>query len=134
MNIRTQTTRADRILIFLMLVCSIAALVTIFWMRSTASSAAVDVSIQVDGKEVDHYSLASMEGKTIPYETEFGKNLVRIEQGEVFIIEADCPDKLCIQEGKISKPGQVLICLPNRFMVELMSADDSEPDVDVYLR
>ena len=48
-----------------------------------------------------------------------GHNKVVISDGRVWMEEADCPDKLCMAQGKISQPGQTIICLPNRVMVTI---------------
>lgn len=132
MQFEKQTTRADRLLIALLAVASVLALVVMFGVGQSEAQA-VDVSIQVDGKEIERYSLAELEGQTKTYQTVYGKNVLRVEQGRAYILEADCPDKLCIMEGKIQHPGQILVCLPNRFLVELIGHEQSEDDVDVYL-
>ena len=43
--------------------------------------------------------------------------------------DADCPDKLCIHQGRIHKNGQWIICLPNRVAVTIEgAAEDAEWD------
>ena len=49
-----------------------------------------------------------------------GHNKVIIGDGVVWMEEADCPDKLCVNQGRISKAGQTIICLPNRIMVTII--------------
>lgn len=48
-----------------------------------------------------------------------GKNTVKIENGEVYVSYADCPDKLCMKQGKIGKNGGVIVCLPNKMTVKI---------------
>lgn len=127
------TTRADRLLILFLALVSSIALAILFFGR-TESKQTIYVSIQVDGKEIDHFSLAEEEGQTMRYKTSYGCNVVKIEQGSISVFEADCPDKLCIHQGRISRPGQVLVCLPNRFMVELRGGAEDASDVDAYLQ
>ena len=43
--------------------------------------------------------------------------------------DADCPDKLCIKQGKIDSNGQKIVCLPNKTVVEIRSEKESEDDV-----
>ena len=46
------------------------------------------------------------------------------------MIEADCHDSLCIYQGKISKVGQSLVCLPNKVMVEIKGKiEENEDDI-----
>lgn len=46
-----------------------------------------------------------------------GGNTVVIENGCAYMAEADCPDKLCIKQGKICSSAASIICLPNRVIV-----------------
>lgn len=48
-----------------------------------------------------------------------GNNIVKIENGEAYVIYADCPDKLCMKQGKISDGQHVLVCLPNEMTVSI---------------
>ena len=44
------------------------------------------------------------------------------------MIEADCPDQLCVHQKKISMNHESIICLPNRVVVEIESSENSEYD------
>lgn len=59
--------------------------------------------------------------KDAQYAIDLGEkhNLVTIQSGEVFMQEASCPDKVCINQGKKSRSGQSIVCLPNKVLVEL---------------
>ncbi len=46
-----------------------------------------------------------------------GSNTVTIEDGYVYMSYADCPDKLCIKQGKISDRSASIVCLPNKVTV-----------------
>lgn len=56
------------------------------------------------------------------------------KDGKIAFIESDCPDKVCINTGKIDKNGQFAACLPNKVVVRIVKGnieDDEEPDVVV---
>lgn len=57
-----------------------------------------------------------------------GTNLLQIKNGKVDMIEADCPDKLCVNQKAISKNGESIICLPNKVVVTVESNENSEFD------
>ena len=57
-----------------------------------------------------------------------GTNTLVIEDGAAFIEEADCPDKLCIHQGRISREGMELVCMPNRVVVRIAGKDENETD------
>ncbi len=51
-------------------------------------------------------------------------NTVVIENGCVYMKNATCPDKLCINQGKISDSSRDIICLPNKIIVKVDKASD----------
>ena len=55
-----------------------------------------------------------------------GKNRIRIENGCAFMEYADCPDKLCIKQGKISDNSHDIVCLPNKVTVKVTRESDSD--------
>ena len=48
-----------------------------------------------------------------------GYNTVEIKDGKVSVTDAGCPDKVCVKTGKVSEPGQTIVCLPHRVVVEI---------------
>lgn len=48
-----------------------------------------------------------------------GKNIIVIKDGCAYMQYADCPDKLCIKQGKISDSSRDIVCLPNRVSVRI---------------
>ncbi|MDD4802005.1 MAG: NusG domain II-containing protein [Syntrophomonas sp.] len=42
------------------------------------------------------------------------------EKGSIKFLEADCPDKICIKTGTLTKPGTQAICLPSRTIVKIL--------------
>lgn len=49
-----------------------------------------------------------------------GTTRVSISEYAVQVLDSDCPNRLCVRAGRISRPGQVLVCLPNRVVVRLV--------------
>ena len=84
---------------------------------------------------IDEYVLSD------DYKTEFtvgdksaGYNTVHIENGEIWIIEASCPDKNCMHQGKISNDGEIIVCLPNQLLIKIVEEDGGESDVDIIVK
>ena len=71
----------------------------------------------VDGQEVGRWSLLDSVDEVI--ETESGKNRLVIAGGKASIVEADCPDEICVKQGKISHTGQTIVCLPHKLVIEI---------------
>lgn len=59
-----------------------------------------------------------------------GTNELVIENGEVWLKDASCPDQLCVHQGKIRYVGESIICLPNKISVTI-EGEPEEDGVDV---
>lgn len=79
--------------------------------------------VRVNGDIVSKFSLND-EGT---YSLNDGSNILVIEKGSAYLIDADCPDKLCVNQGKIKNKGEIITCLPNRLTVTI---EGGENDVD----
>lgn len=60
--------------------------------------------------------------------TEYGKNTLVIKDGYADIISADCHGNDCVHQKKISKNGEMIVCLPHKMVVEITSYKESEND------
>jgi len=48
-----------------------------------------------------------------------GETEIEVRGGRVRVVHSPGPYKLCLKRGWISRPGEILICLPNRVTVEI---------------
>jgi len=55
-------------------------------------------------------------------------NLLSIKDGAASIIEASCPDKLCVKQKEITKTGESIICLPNKLVVSIVGKESTTVD------
>ena len=55
--------------------------------------------------------------------TEFGYNKLHIEHDGISVIDADCRDHICMSQGKVSKAGVPIVCLPHKLTVEIEGGD-----------
>lgn len=76
------------------------------------------------------YSLTENREEVLSYDGHF--NILVIRDGMVFIRDADCPDRLCVNQGKIYADGQSLICLPHRLTVTVQGGE--EPVLDAVVQ
>ncbi len=83
------------------------------------------VIVRINGNEVAKYSL-SQDGE---YSLNGGTNVLRIENGVAYLVSANCPDHLCVKQGKVSKSGETITCLPNRLTVTVFSAEEGEVEL-----
>ena len=53
-----------------------------------------------------------------------------IKDGAAAFVDADCPDKICENEGFLSKDGQTAVCLPRKVSLTIVAAGESDgPDM-----
>ena len=83
------------------------------------------VIVRVNGNEVAKYSLLQ-DGE---YELNGGTNVLRIENGKAFLVSANCPDHLCVKQGKVDQSGETITCLPNRLTVTVYSKAEGEVEL-----
>ena len=105
--------KADVILIACDLAVSIICLVAFSLFSSFGNTA----KIHINNELVDELSLTFNDLKI--FETEKGYNIVKIENGSVYVYEADCKNQVCVKKGKISRKGETIACTPHKFLVEV---------------
>lgn len=87
------------------------------------------VEIHVKNKLYKTIAFKDNTKEEINIKTDLGINIIEISDGKVWIKDADCPDKVCINDGNKSKPGDILVCLPNKVVVEIKGQKSNlEPD------
>lgn len=83
--------------------------------------------VLVDGKKIAEYSLAE-DGVYHIEGYKGGTNTLVIENGKAYIREASCPqnagDVSCVDQGKKSRVGEIITCLPNRVIVEIVGESE----------
>jgi len=63
--------------------------------------------------------------------SEFGTNVVAVEQGRIRVLEADCPDGACVRLGWVGSGVIPIVCLPHRVVIELHGDNDTDIDAVV---
>lgn len=58
---------------------------------------------------------------TITVSTDLGSNTIVVSNGAVSVIDADCPNHDCIQQGAISSTNQQIVCLPHKLWIEVVA-------------
>ena len=86
------------------------------------------VTVSVKGDEIARYSL-NIDGV---HTLNGGTNVLKIEDGKAWMIEANCPktgSDVCTEHGKIWKNGQMITCKPNLLVVEVVGGESDEIDL-----
>lgn len=83
--------------------------------------------VTVNGTEYGRYSLNENQQIDIVIDNKTTNTLI-IEDGKANMIEADCPDKLCVHQKSISLDKESIVCLPNKVVITIISDDKSDID------
>lgn len=110
--LKKSATKFDLLLILLLLAAGGG-----FFLWQRERSAGDKVLIWSENELVTSFSLKKDTIYTVT--TDLGTNTIVIENGQVRVTDADCPDKICEQMGLISKPGETIVCLPHKLVVEV---------------
>lgn len=125
-------TKGDKIVVLIILILSISLFVAIN--LTNIDNGNKYLSVQVNGEEIKKITFDnSSKPKEYLIESEFGKNTIEIKNDKVRVIEADCPDKIDVKWGYIENIGDIIVCVPNRFIIEIKSdKESSNLDAKVY--
>lgn len=124
-NKRPLFKKGDRYIVAIVAaLCGVWLLCTVFLHPQVENGTA---EITVNGEKYGSFSL--QETRELHIEAaDGGYNTVRIENGAVSVTHADCPDGLCVRQGKINRQGQSVVCLPHGLVITVKGG--AENDVD----
>ena len=134
-NVRTKPAPADLLvaaaIVILAVLCGFRV-----WLPQGGSGALTAV-VTIDGQEADRFPVSRGEPFQVRTYTNNGYTLVVSPAGDspilsapdgLCVLESDCPNQDCVRSGVISKPGQSLVCLPARIVIELQGGSGDGVD------
>lgn len=118
------------VLLFLLLAASIVCLL---YGKFTASKSRL-AHIYLQGKL---YTTIDLSTVTAPYtftiETpDGGSNTISVKSGAIAVVDADCPDRLCVLTGYTDSSLLPIICLPHGLIIRLETDSETSPDIISY--
>jgi hypothetical protein len=108
-------------------VVALSVFLILHWATSGGEGGKSFVVVSADGERVAEVPLDG-EGIELVVQGYQGESFIEIREGRVRMVDSACPDKLCVRTGWISRPGQSIICLPNRVVIEIKGG---RGDIDV---
>lgn len=122
-EIKAELTRGDKILIAVILISGLFSLYGVNLLKKSGTL----VQVEVAG-EVTHI-LDLNENQTIEVIGPIGATTLKIEAGKAWVNYSDCPEKVCVKTGKISRAGDLIVCVPNKVVVTILGPKKSNFDV-----
>lgn len=97
----------------------ISAVCCVFYFRSSDPTM---VEIRSDGNVICTVDLRIDQEFLIESENG-GSNLVVVENGQIRVKEASCPDQVCVERGPCVG-GAPVVCLPNRLVITFLGTSE----------
>lgn len=119
---------ADYILIVGLIAFAIAFNFIFFRTDKTLPSEALVVT--VGGEVIETYDL-SVDGVFTLETGDNHTNTFEIKEGVVKMLDANCPDKNCLTFAPIHYNNEIIVCLPNEMILEILSDNpEKESEID----
>ena len=55
-------------------------------------------------------------------------NTLVIENGAARVVEASCPDQICVNQGAVRYEGESIVCLPHKLVVTVEGGRPNDVD------
>lgn len=108
--------KTDLILIFVVLVIFVS--LAILFNHKKGGNVA---TVTHNGTIVDTIDLSK--DANYRYEFEEGYNIVLVDDGKVRVIESNCTNQNCVNQGFVENTNDAIICLPHKICVTVISND-----------
>ena len=127
--IRKRLTKADLVLILL-----IAVILGLVWFfnHSSHKKPGAYLIVEYEGEEIDRIPLNKNQQMELSLHEDEYYNQFEISEQKVRMINANCPDGLCVHQASISHDGESIVCLPHRLVLRMIS--DEAGDYDAVAR
>jgi len=113
--------KTDIVLIVIILALS----VSLYFILNRGPAEESHVNIFVNGEPVRSEGLAETIDPIL-IESPYGSNIIKIDSGSVQVAWSDCSSQVCVRTGKISRPVEVIVCLPHRLLIAITGNRDAK--------
>lgn len=99
--------------------------VSIILIKNMATSQNRIAVIYHDGDVIREINLDSL-SEPLEFDLSYDghTNRVRAEKGKIRMQSADCPDKICVNQGWIDSGAVPIVCLPHKITIEIKGGAD----------
>lgn len=122
-----KTSTSDAVLIGLVLFLSILSILWIGGVDGGLSAGSKVAEIYRGGRLVEYVDLTRNKRMNLLEK----KMQIEIREGKIRVLKSDCPQQICVNMGWIQHPGETIVCVPNKILIEIKSA--GAPAVDAVV-
>jgi len=113
-NLR-KVTKSEILLIALIVLFSIVAILWNWSRDSKSSNHASIVAVHQGGKVLEKVGVEEDKIIVLPN----GEMKIEVKESRVRVSWSDCPRQLCVKTGWIKTAGEVIVCVPNKVLIEI---------------
>lgn len=84
------------------------------------------VKVYSDEKLIASYDINKNDEYTIT--TEYGTNIIKVNNGKVSVIKASCSNQICVHHLPVNTSDDAIICIPNHLVIRIDNDVKSEVD------
>lgn len=119
------------LLSLLLLILLLFSVGSILYKKATAGSSPGIANIYQDGILIKSIPLEENSSATFTVEGEGGAfNQIEVADGKISVIEASCPDQICVKQGAIQNDLIPITCLPNHLVICI--EEETTTDIVAY--
>ena len=109
-------TKGVKICLAAVIIIFIVAAITSFFILRPSESTMVEI-VQ-NNKVLYTFDLSKENDRTFRIEyNDGGWNEIKIENGNICVSDADCPDKTCVKTGNLRSETIPIVCLPHKLII-----------------
>jgi hypothetical protein len=123
-----KVTLLDVIVIALILFLSTAVILHDKLGINLPSAGAAEAAVFQDGKLFQRLKL-DKDQEVVLFN---GKMLLELKDGRLRVKESDCPRRICLHTGWIQHPGETIVCVPNKMVIEINASGSPRVDAVAY--
>jgi hypothetical protein len=102
------------------------------WTRGIVSSAPRGSELRITVENTTVFLRPMDQDTDFTVRGPIGETVVKIHGGSARVSEASCPRHVCLHSGAVRKVGEVIVCVPNHLVLEVVG--ESDRDVDATTR
>jgi hypothetical protein len=123
-----KVTLLDIIVIALILFLSTAVILHDKLGINLPSAGAAEAAVFQDGKLCQRLKL-DKDQEVVLFN---GRMLLELKDGRIRVKESDCPRRICLHTGWIQHPGETIVCVPNKMVIEINASGSPRVDAVAY--
>lgn len=125
--------RWDFIITILLILLSFLPFAVFSYKQSAIASENADyvAVIRVDNEIVKRITLTGNKGTEVfdITSSDSDVNTIEVKDEKIRIRAATCLDQICVLTGYISKPGETVVCLPHKLVIEIEAINGVSDDI-----